>query len=40
MEVHVPPESGKKGYNRIYFEVHSSNDEKIAVREKTNFLIP
>ena len=26
VEVHVPPESGKKGYNRIYFEVHSVKD--------------
>ncbi len=40
VEVHVPPESGKKGYNRIYLEVKSMNDEKIAVREKTSFLIP
>ena len=40
VEVHVPPESGKKGFNRIYLEVKSLNNEKIAVREKTNFLIP
>lgn len=40
VEVHVPPESGKKGYNRIYFEVHSMSDERIAVREKASFLIP
>ena len=40
VEVHVPPASGKKGYNRIYFAVKSLNDERIAVREKSNFLIP
>lgn len=40
VEVHVSPESGKKGYNRIVFEVHSLSDEKTVVREKASFLIP
>ncbi len=40
VEVHTPPKSGKKGYNRIYFEVKSLDDEKIAVREKASFLLP
>jgi len=40
VEVYAPSESGKKGYHRIYFEVSSADEKKIAVREKSNFLIP
>jgi len=40
VEVHAPPESGKKGFNRIYFEVRAVDDEKIAVREPASFLLP
>jgi len=38
--VRVPPESGKKGSNRIYFDVKAVSDEKIAVHEKASFLMP
>lgn len=39
--VRVPPESGKKGSNTIYFDVKSKvDDAKISVHEKATFLIP
>ncbi|MCB4360829.1 cytochrome c oxidase accessory protein CcoG [Quatrionicoccus australiensis] len=38
--VRVPPESGKKGANTIYFDVKAVNDAKIAVHEKASFLMP
>lgn len=38
--VRVPPESGKKGANRIYFYIKALNHEKIAVHEKASFLMP
>lgn len=38
--VRVPPESGKKGSNRIYFDVKAVADENIAVHEKASFLMP
>jgi len=39
-QVRVPPESGKKGSNQIYFDVKSLADEKISVHEKASFLLP
>jgi len=38
--VRVPPESGKKGANAIYFDIQALNHEKIAVHEKASFLMP
>jgi len=38
--VRVPPESGKKGANRIYFDIKALNHDKIAVHEKASFLMP
>ena len=38
--VRVPPESGKKGSNRIYFDVKAMSNEKISVHEKASFLMP
>lgn len=38
--VRVPPESGKKGANTIYFDIKAENHEKIAVHEKATFLMP
>jgi len=38
--VRVPPESGKKGANRIYFDIKALNYDKIAVHEKASFLMP
>ncbi|MFA6310439.1 MAG: cytochrome c oxidase accessory protein CcoG [Sterolibacterium sp.] len=38
--VRVPPESGKKGSNRIYFDVKAVGDENVAVHEKATFLMP
>ena len=38
--VRAPPESGRKGSNRIYFDVKTIGDEKIAVHEKASFLMP
>ena len=40
VQVRVPPESGKKGSNQIYFDVKSLADEKISVHEKASFLLP
>lgn len=38
--VRVPPESGKKGANTIYFDIKALNHDKIAVHEKATFLMP
>ena len=38
--VRVPPESGKKGANTIYFDIKAMNHDKIAVHEKASFLMP
>jgi len=38
--VRVPPDSGKKGANTIYFDIKALNHEKIAVHEKASFLMP
>lgn len=35
--VRVPPESGKKGANTIYFDIKAMNHDKIAVHEKSLF---
>jgi hypothetical protein len=40
LRVRVPPESGKTGANRIYFEVRSTDNPKLAAHEKATFLIP
>jgi polyferredoxin len=37
--VRVPPESGKKGANQIFFDIKAQNHDGIAVREKASFLI-
>jgi polyferredoxin len=38
--VRVPPESGKKGANQIFFDVKAQNHDGIAVHEKASFLMP
>lgn len=38
--VRVPPESGKKGANTIYFDVKAESHDAIAVHEKASFLMP
>lgn len=38
--VRVPPDSGKKGANTVYFEVTAGSDARIAVNEKASFLMP
>ncbi len=38
--VRVPPESGKKGANTIYFDIKAESRNEIAVREKASFLMP
>ncbi len=40
VQVRVPPESGRKGSNQIFFDVKSVADEKVAVHEKASFLQP
>lgn len=40
VQVRVPPESGRKGSNQIFFDVKSLADEKVAVHEKASFLQP
>lgn len=40
VRVRVPPESGKRGSNVIYFDVKSLANEKVAVHEKATFLLP
>jgi cytochrome c oxidase accessory protein FixG len=39
IQVRVPPESGKKGSNEVFFDVKAIDDPKIAVHEKAMFLI-
>jgi len=38
--VRVPPESGKKGANTIYFDIKALNHDEVAVHEKASFLLP
>ncbi len=38
--VRVPPESGKKGANTIYFDIKAESHDAIAVHEKASFLMP
>ncbi len=38
--VRVPPDSGKKGANTIFFDIKAQNHEKISVHEKASFLMP
>ena len=38
--VRVPPDSGKKGANKIYFDIKALNHESISVHEKASFLMP
>jgi cytochrome c oxidase accessory protein FixG len=38
--VRVPPESGNRGANAIYFDVKAKNHEAVAVHEKASFLMP
>lgn len=38
--VRVPPESGKKGANTIYFDIKAESSDRIAVHEKASFLMP
>ena len=40
VQVRVPPESGKKGSNTIYFDVKSIADETVSVHEKASFIVP
>lgn len=40
MVVRVPPESGVKGANTIYFVIEAESDASISVREKASFLLP
>ncbi len=40
VQVRVPPESGKRGSNAIFFDVVSMNDAKVAVHEKATFIQP
>jgi hypothetical protein len=38
--VRVPADEGRKGSNRIYFEVGAIGHEDVKVREKASFLMP
>jgi cytochrome c oxidase accessory protein FixG len=38
--VRVPPDAAPKGSHTIYFDVKAEDDAKIAVHEKTTFLMP
>ena len=40
VQVVVPYESGKPGANELYFEVKWVEDDSVAVREETTFLMP
>ena len=40
VRVHAEPESGKRGSNRIYFEVRALDHDDVVVREKATFLLP
>ena len=39
LQVRVPPESGIRGSNPIYFDIKALDDNKIAIHEKAMFLI-
>ena len=39
LQVRVPPESGIRGSNPIYFDIKALDDDKIAIHEKAMFLI-
>ncbi|NTV09889.1 MAG: cytochrome c oxidase accessory protein CcoG [Zoogloea sp.] len=40
VQVQVPPEAGKPGTNQIFIEVKAMDDEAVAAREKTTFILP
>jgi cytochrome c oxidase accessory protein FixG len=40
VQVRVPPESGKRGANTIFFDVKAVSNPKIAVHEKATFIQP
>jgi cytochrome c oxidase accessory protein FixG len=40
VDVRVPADEGRKGSNRIYFEVGAIGHEDVKVREKASFLMP
>ena len=40
VRVRVEPEAGKRGANRIEFEVRALNHDEVFVREKASFLLP
>ncbi|HEY8856696.1 MAG TPA: cytochrome c oxidase accessory protein CcoG [Rugosibacter sp.] len=40
VQVRVPPNSGKRGSNVIYFEVKAMADETTVIREKATFIQP
>ena len=40
VRVRAEPDAGKRGSNRIYFEVRALNHDDVNVREKASFLLP
>lgn len=40
VQVRVPPESGRKGANTIFFDVRALSDEEVFVHEKASFIVP
>ncbi|THF64388.1 cytochrome c oxidase accessory protein CcoG [Pseudothauera rhizosphaerae] len=40
LQVVVPPGSGKPGANALYFEINAEDDESVAIREESTFLMP
>ncbi|TLS18533.1 MAG: cytochrome c oxidase accessory protein CcoG [Betaproteobacteria bacterium] len=40
VSVRVPPESGAKGANHIFFEIQAQNHDKVRVSEKASFMLP
>lgn len=38
--VRVPPASGQRGANTIYFQIEAEDEPEIRVREKASFLLP
>ncbi|MDR3351978.1 MAG: cytochrome c oxidase accessory protein CcoG [Zoogloeaceae bacterium] len=40
VSVRVPPDAAKKGVYKIFFEIVAEDDPKVAVREKTTFIMP
>jgi cytochrome c oxidase accessory protein FixG len=40
VRVRVAPDAGKRGSNRIHFEVRALNHDDVFVREKASFLLP